>query len=143
MMQENNNTKGNDVDATTTAQSKAADNAAASNAAADASAEIGGGKDGRGDTNDNVVDGKKDGGGTSETKEDAQESSDKKRAIEETKVDEEPLPTLPVKRARTAYFIFADEKREEVKQKVGALYSQDVYNNHLAPRNDFHFHWIQ
>lgn len=44
--------------------------------------------------------------------------SDKKRSIEEAKiVDEGPLPTLPLKRARTAYFIFADDKREEVKKK--------------------------
>lgn len=28
-----------------------------------------------------------------------------------------PLPTLPLKRARTAYFIFAQDKREELKQK--------------------------
>eukprot|EP00571_Detonula_confervacea_P016346 CAMPEP_0172301350 /NCGR_PEP_ID=MMETSP1058-20130122/3257_1 /TAXON_ID=83371 /ORGANISM="Detonula confervacea, Strain CCMP 353" /LENGTH=352 /DNA_ID=CAMNT_0013011425 /DNA_START=64 /DNA_END=1122 /DNA_ORIENTATION=- len=44
--------------------------------------------------------------------------SDKKRSIEEAKiVDDEPLPTLPLKRARTAYFIFADDKRGEVKKK--------------------------
>lgn len=60
----------------------------------------------------------------------------KKRSIEEAKiVDEGPLPTLPLKRARTAYFIFADDKREEVKKKnpgegvaiiakaIGALWS--------------------
>ncbi len=29
----------------------------------------------------------------------------------------EPLPTLPLKKARTAYFIFAQDKREELKQK--------------------------
>ena len=40
---------------------------------------------------------------------------DRKRSIED---NEEPLPTLPLKRARTAYFIFAEEKREEVKQQV-------------------------
>ncbi|KAL7539999.1 hypothetical protein ACHAXR_009787 [Thalassiosira sp. AJA248-18] len=46
-------------------------------------------------------------------------SSEKKRSIDEVKstVDDEPLPTLPLKRARTAYFIFADDKRETVKQK--------------------------
>ena len=31
--------------------------------------------------------------------------------------DNEPLPTLPLKKARTAYFIFAQDKREELKQK--------------------------
>eukprot|EP00804_Cyclotella_cryptica_P023988 CCRYP_010086-RA/>CCRYP_010086-RA protein AED:0.19 eAED:0.19 QI:29/1/1/1/1/1/2/1027/309 len=30
--------------------------------------------------------------------------------------ESEPMPTLPLKKARTAYFIFADEKREELKQ---------------------------
>ena len=29
----------------------------------------------------------------------------------------EPLPTLPLKKARTAYFIFAQDKREELKKK--------------------------
>mmetsp|Transcript_16855 Transcript_16855/g.32102 ORF Transcript_16855/g.32102 Transcript_16855/m.32102 type:complete len:339 (-) Transcript_16855:113-1129(-) len=48
--------------------------------------------------------------------------SGKKRTSEESvdakgeTADEEPLPTLPLKKARTAYFIFADEKREELKQ---------------------------
>ncbi len=36
-------------------------------------------------------------------------------------MDEEPLPRLPLKKARTAYFIFADEKREELKQLVRSL----------------------
>ncbi len=31
--------------------------------------------------------------------------------------ENEPLPTLPLKKARTAYFIFAQDKREELKQK--------------------------
>ena len=44
----------------------------------------------------------------------AEDISDKKRPAE----DDEPLPTLPLKRARTAYFIFADDKRQEVKQTV-------------------------
>ena len=46
----------------------------------------------------------------------------KKRTLEERSddapVDDEPMPTLPLKKARTAYFIFADEKREELKQLV-------------------------
>jgi hypothetical protein len=46
-------------------------------------------------------------------------SESKKRSSEnEYDDDDEPLPTLPLKRARTAYFIFADEKRDEVKQQV-------------------------
>ena len=50
-------------------------------------------------------------------------SSDKKRPLEEKNEgtapsEEEPMPTLPLKKARTAYFIFADEKREELKQLV-------------------------
>ncbi len=46
-------------------------------------------------------------------------SESKKRSSEDDSVDDdEPLPTLPLKRARTAYFIFADEKRDEVKQQV-------------------------
>ena len=44
--------------------------------------------------------------------------SDKKRPAEESKGgNDEPLPTLPLKRARTAYFIFSDDKRAEVKQQ--------------------------
>ena len=31
--------------------------------------------------------------------------------------DNTPLPTLPLKKGRTAYFIFANDKREELKQK--------------------------
>jgi DNA-directed RNA polymerase I subunit RPA43 len=31
--------------------------------------------------------------------------------------DKSPLPSLPLKKARTAYFIFAQDKREELKQK--------------------------
>lgn len=34
--------------------------------------------------------------------------------------ENEPLPKFPLKKARTAYFIFADEKREELKQLVSA-----------------------
>ena len=46
-------------------------------------------------------------------------SESKKRSSEKEYDDgDEPLPTLPLKRARTAYFIFADEKRDEVKQQV-------------------------
>ncbi|KAL9185232.1 hypothetical protein ACHAXT_003009 [Thalassiosira profunda] len=48
----------------------------------------------------------------------AEAKSGEKRPAEETKgADDEPLPTLPLKRARTAYFIFADAKREEVREK--------------------------
>ena len=47
---------------------------------------------------------------------------DKKRHLEgeadTTLTDDEPMPTLPLKKARTAYFIFADEKRDELKQLV-------------------------
>jgi len=52
--------------------------------------------------------------------------SDKKRPFEDNGDDvklsdeNEPLPTFPLKKARTAYFIFADEKREELKQLVSA-----------------------
>jgi hypothetical protein len=49
----------------------------------------------------------------------------KKRAIDESVVDDKceeddegPLPNLPLKRARTAYFVFADEKRRDVMQEV-------------------------
>lgn len=52
-------------------------------------------------------------------------AADKKRALEGDDVspgdENEPLPTLPLKKARTAYFIFADEKREELKQLVSTL----------------------
>ena len=34
------------------------------------------------------------------------------------KSDESALPTKPIKRARTAYFIFADEKRAQIQAKV-------------------------
>ena len=57
------------------------------------------------------------------------DNNDKKRTIDESNVvaanelgedddDEGPLPNLPLKRARTAYFIFADEKRRDVMQEV-------------------------
>jgi hypothetical protein len=57
------------------------------------------------------------------------DNNDKKRNIDESTVvaanelgedddDEGPLPNLPLKRARTAYFIFADEKRRDVMQEV-------------------------
>ena len=52
-------------------------------------------------------------------------TNDKKRAIDESVVDDKceeddegPLPNLPLKRARTAYFVFADEKRRHVMQEV-------------------------
>lgn len=45
-------------------------------------------------------------------------SSDGRKRPSNEEDDGEPLPTLPLKRARTAYFIFADEKRDEVKQQV-------------------------
>jgi hypothetical protein len=35
--------------------------------------------------------------------------------------DEDVVPTRPVKRARTAYFIFADAKRQEVRKEVSIL----------------------
>ncbi|KAL7441678.1 hypothetical protein ACHAXH_005405 [Discostella pseudostelligera] len=44
-------------------------------------------------------------------------SESRKRSKDDVDENEEPLPTLPLKRARTAYFIFADEKRDEVKQQ--------------------------
>ena len=63
--------------------------------------------------------------GTSPTKSiDGAPSDDKKRSIDEvtkevpTHDKDGPLPTLPLKRARTAYFIFADAKRPEVKLQV-------------------------
>lgn len=48
---------------------------------------------------------------------------EKVEAADDSKENEEPkecapLPVRPIKRARTAYFIFADEKREEIKAKV-------------------------
>lgn len=53
------------------------------------------------------------------------DNNDKKRTIDESVVDDKceeddegPLPNLPLKRARTAYFIFADEKRRDVMQEV-------------------------
>ncbi|KAL3768861.1 hypothetical protein ACHAWO_013147 [Cyclotella atomus] len=46
----------------------------------------------------------------------------KRRSIgeksEDAAADDEPMPTLPLKKARTAYFIFADEKREMLKEQV-------------------------
>jgi hypothetical protein len=52
-------------------------------------------------------------------------NNDKKRTIDESVVDDKcdedddgPLPNLPLKRARTAYFIFADEKRRDVMLEV-------------------------
>ena len=46
-------------------------------------------------------------------------SPDKKRPLEDkAAVDDGPMPTLPLKKARTAYFIFADEKREGLKELV-------------------------
>lgn len=52
-------------------------------------------------------------------------TNDKKRAIDESVVDDKceegddgPLPNFPLKRARTAYFVFADEKRRHVMQEV-------------------------
>ena len=45
-------------------------------------------------------------------------SSDAPTPSNDNKVDDDtPLPTLPLKKARTAYFIFAQDKREELKQK--------------------------
>lgn len=45
-------------------------------------------------------------------------SSDAPSPSNDNKVDDDtPLPTLPLKKARTAYFIFAQDKREELKQK--------------------------
>ena len=57
---------------------------------------------------------------------DGAHSDDKKRSIDEVNKEvpthdkDGPLPTLPLKRARTAYFIFADAKRPEVKLQVSA-----------------------
>ena len=61
-------------------------------------------------------------------------SSDKKRSLEENNegtapIDEGPMPTLPLKKARTAYFIFADEKREELKQLVRYHCSYKVWHS--------------
>jgi hypothetical protein len=50
-------------------------------------------------------------------------SDSRKRSKDDVDENEEPLPTLPLKRARTAYFIFADEKRDEVKQQVNEIFS--------------------
>jgi len=45
--------------------------------------------------------------------------SERKRSIDDAECDDHgPLPTFPLKRARTAYFIFADEKRKAVSQEV-------------------------
>ena len=45
--------------------------------------------------------------------------SERKRSIDDAECDDYgPLPTFPLKRARTAYFIFADEKRKAVLQEV-------------------------
>jgi hypothetical protein len=52
-------------------------------------------------------------------------SPDKKRPIEDRSegaaADDEPMPTLPLKKTRTAYFIFADEKREKLKEQVRTI----------------------
>lgn len=52
---------------------------------------------------------------SSETKKRPAESSSSSDAP--TPSNDSPLPTLPLKKARTAYFIFAQDKREELKQK--------------------------
>ncbi len=51
---------------------------------------------------------------------DGPESERRKRSIDDAAECDEhgPLPTFPLKRARTAYFIFADEKRKAVSQEV-------------------------
>eukprot|EP00579_Thalassiosira_antarctica_P011071 CAMPEP_0201910704 /NCGR_PEP_ID=MMETSP0903-20130614/1979_1 /ASSEMBLY_ACC=CAM_ASM_000552 /TAXON_ID=420261 /ORGANISM="Thalassiosira antarctica, Strain CCMP982" /LENGTH=319 /DNA_ID=CAMNT_0048445375 /DNA_START=44 /DNA_END=1003 /DNA_ORIENTATION=+ len=140
-MTENDTSDANAMEAEVTEQSNIAENADESEAVAEVVAESDDGNDEGAASveagNDNVAD-KEDGeaivdeaSSTSESKSDS-----KKRSIEEAaKVDDEPLPTLPLKRARTAYFIFADDKREEVKQKhqgegvatiakaIGALWS--------------------
>lgn len=49
---------------------------------------------------------------------------DKKRPHEENAdLNDEPMPTLPLKKARTAYFIFADEKREGLKELVRMMHA--------------------
>ncbi|KAL3811991.1 hypothetical protein ACHAXA_009609 [Cyclostephanos tholiformis] len=47
------------------------------------------------------------------------DETEKKRSIDDDAESDEfgPLPTLPLKRARVPYFIFADEKRKEVTQE--------------------------
>jgi hypothetical protein len=59
-----------------------------------------------------------------DTKPEAKEDDDDEED-EAGKENDEPkttLPLRPIKRARTAYFIFADDKREEIKAKVSILY---------------------
>lgn len=61
---------------------------------------------------------KSDGDGADDTTSSAAGGGDAEKGGMKRPIDEGPLPTLPLKRARTPYFIFSDEKREEVKQKV-------------------------
>lgn len=64
-----------------------------------------------------IEDGKTDNPVVDETVEEKVEEADDSKENEEPK-EYAPLPVRPIKRARTAYFIFADEKREEIKAKV-------------------------
>ena len=75
--------------------------------------------------------------GDSPSKADGNLSPDSRKRSSNEEEEEEPLPTLPLKRARTAYFIFADEKRDEVKQQVIISnfipYTICFYINSLSP----------
>lgn len=56
-------------------------------------------------------------------KPEAKEDDDDEEAGKENDEPKATLPLRPIKRARTAYFIFADDKREEIKAlvSIGAL----------------------
>jgi histone H3/H4 len=91
-----------------------------------------------------------DDGDTPSKKKRQAESADATPTITNNADDDGPLPTLPLKKARTAYFIFAQDKREELKQKyqgegvaaiskaTGALWAaleqdqKDVYEDQAA-----------
>lgn len=55
------------------------------------------------------------------------EDSSEQETKEETTTEEttiKELPARPIKRARTAYFIFADDKRAEIAAQVSLLISR-------------------
>jgi len=122
----------NDNNDTSSADGGDSDNDEASNTDMEETQETAGAADSDSDI-ESIVAGEDDdedarGVDTSPTKSiDGAPSDDKKRSIDEvtkevpTHDKDGPLPTLPLKRARTAYFIFADAKRPEVKLQVCVL----------------------
>jgi len=122
----------NDNNDTSSADGGDSDNDEASNTDMEETQETAGAADSDSDIESIVADEEDDedtrGVDTSPTKSiDGAPSDDKKRSIDEvtkevpTHDKDGPLPTLPLKRARTAYFIFADAKRPEVKLQVCVL----------------------